>query len=176
MDRIHLVLLLGFGVRCFFNVMLKVRRVARGNIFGINYPGYAMARRPAIPQNSYRREVQQRAPSVHSKGASIILHRTHLLLNWRQYSFSSCVKRDSSADLLSATTMAARVLQRQPFFAQSNFRKSAFLTPTKMAHSERTFSSYFVTPAELSKSLKSNAPSRLSTAPKTIPVCGSWFL
>ncbi|KJX97815.1 thiosulfate sulfurtransferase like protein [Zymoseptoria brevis] len=45
-----------------------------------------------------------------------------------------------------------------------------------MAYSERSFSSYFVTPAELSKALKANAPSRLSTAPRTIPVCGSWFL
>lgn len=42
--------------------------------------------------------------------------------------------------------------------------------------SQRSFSSYFVTPAELDKSLKKNAPSHLSTAPRTIAVCGSWFL
>lgn len=39
-----------------------------------------------------------------------------------------------------------------------------------------TFDSYLVSPAELDKALKKNAPSRLSTAPKTIPVCGTWFL
>ncbi|KAK4634199.1 Thiosulfate sulfurtransferase TUM1 [Fulvia fulva] len=40
----------------------------------------------------------------------------------------------------------------------------------------RSFGSYFVTPAQLDAALKKNAPSRLSTAPKTIAVCGSWFL
>lgn len=40
----------------------------------------------------------------------------------------------------------------------------------------RSFTSYLVTPSELNKALKANAPSRLSTAPRTIPVCASWFL
>ncbi|CZT24539.1 probable thiosulfate sulfurtransferase [Ramularia collo-cygni] len=40
----------------------------------------------------------------------------------------------------------------------------------------RTFSSYLVSPNELNQALKANAPSRLSTAPKTVPVCASWFL
>lgn len=40
----------------------------------------------------------------------------------------------------------------------------------------RNFSSYLVTPNELNQALKANAPSRLSTAPRTIPVCASWFL
>ncbi len=35
---------------------------------------------------------------------------------------------------------------------------------------------FLVTPAELDKVLKANAPSSLSTAPKTIAVCGTWFL
>lgn len=39
-----------------------------------------------------------------------------------------------------------------------------------------TLRTYLVTPVELQDALKLNAPSRLSTAPKTIPVCGSWFL
>ncbi|WPA97443.1 uncharacterized protein RHO25_002053 [Cercospora beticola] len=45
-----------------------------------------------------------------------------------------------------------------------------------MTRSEHTSSSYLVTPAELSEALKKNAPSRVSTAPRTIAVCGSWFL
>jgi len=39
-----------------------------------------------------------------------------------------------------------------------------------------TFDSYLVTPEQLDRALQKNAPSRLSTAPKTVPVCGSWFL
>ena len=41
---------------------------------------------------------------------------------------------------------------------------------------ESTLRNYLVSPSELSEALKRNAPSKLSTAPKTIPVCGSWFL
>lgn len=40
----------------------------------------------------------------------------------------------------------------------------------------RSLSSYLVTPAELSAALKKNSPSKISTAPKTVPVCASWFL
>lgn len=45
-----------------------------------------------------------------------------------------------------------------------------------MVRPESTVASYFVTPAELYVALKKTAPSRLSTAPRTIPVCASWFL
>ncbi|KAK5745363.1 hypothetical protein LTR17_001524 [Elasticomyces elasticus] len=38
------------------------------------------------------------------------------------------------------------------------------------------FSSYLVAPAELEDALKRNARSKLSTSPRTIPICGSWFL
>lgn len=41
---------------------------------------------------------------------------------------------------------------------------------------QSTFRNPLVTPAELDAALRSNAPSKLSTAPRTIPVCGSWFL
>lgn len=36
--------------------------------------------------------------------------------------------------------------------------------------------SYLVTPAELDSALKKNVHSKLSTAPKIIPLCASWFL
>lgn len=42
--------------------------------------------------------------------------------------------------------------------------------------SSRHFSSYFVTPSELSEALKKNAPTKISTLPRTIPLCAAWFL
>jgi thiosulfate/3-mercaptopyruvate sulfurtransferase len=42
--------------------------------------------------------------------------------------------------------------------------------------SQRSFSSYLVTPKELYEALKKNAPSKISTLPRTIPLCASWFL
>jgi thiosulfate/3-mercaptopyruvate sulfurtransferase len=42
----------------------------------------------------------------------------------------------------------------------------------------RSFSSYLVTPAELAAALKSNPPAhnKISTLPRTVPLCASWFL
>lgn len=42
--------------------------------------------------------------------------------------------------------------------------------------SQRSFSSYLVTPKELHEALKKNAPSKISTLPRTIPLCAAWFL
>lgn len=41
---------------------------------------------------------------------------------------------------------------------------------------ESTFKTFLVTPEEVNEALKRNAPSKVSTDPKTIPLCGSWFL
>jgi thiosulfate/3-mercaptopyruvate sulfurtransferase len=40
----------------------------------------------------------------------------------------------------------------------------------------RSFSSYLVTPTELHEALKKNPPSSISTDPRVIPLCASWFL
>lgn len=48
-------------------------------------------------------------------------------------------------------------------------RKISFLQRYK-------FSSYIVTPQELQQALSKNAPTAISTAPKTIPVCAAWFM
>lgn len=40
----------------------------------------------------------------------------------------------------------------------------------------RDFSSYLVTPKELQEALGKNPPSSISTDPRTIPLCASWFL
>lgn len=45
----------------------------------------------------------------------------------------------------------------------------------KMAAS-RPFSSYLVTPKELDEALKKNSPTKISTLPRTIPLCAAWFL
>ncbi|KAK3072268.1 hypothetical protein LTR53_007120 [Teratosphaeriaceae sp. CCFEE 6253] len=66
-----------------------------------------------------------------------------------------------------ATTL---LLRRHNLRIYSTFR------PTVRAATMSTLNSYLVTPAELNTALKRNAPSKLSTAPRTIPVCGSWFL
>lgn len=42
--------------------------------------------------------------------------------------------------------------------------------------SRRNFSSYLVTPKELHEALKKNPPSPISTDPRVIPLCASWFL
>jgi thiosulfate/3-mercaptopyruvate sulfurtransferase len=43
-------------------------------------------------------------------------------------------------------------------------------------NARRSFSSYLVTPKELDEALKKNPPSKISTDPRTIPLCASWFL
>jgi len=45
-----------------------------------------------------------------------------------------------------------------------------------MSRSQSTLTSYLVSPAELQTALEGNSHSKLSTAPKTVPICGSWFL
>lgn len=45
-----------------------------------------------------------------------------------------------------------------------------------MSLPNRGFHSYLVTPEDLNQALRSNSPSKLSTAPRTVPICASWFL
>jgi thiosulfate/3-mercaptopyruvate sulfurtransferase len=39
-----------------------------------------------------------------------------------------------------------------------------------------SFSTYMVTPKELNEALKKNARSKISTSPRTIPICAAWFM
>lgn len=43
-------------------------------------------------------------------------------------------------------------------------------------YATRGLTSYLVTPTELNEAIKRNAPSPISTDPRTIPLCASWFL
>ncbi|KAL8687031.1 MAG: hypothetical protein Q9218_006682 [Villophora microphyllina] len=38
------------------------------------------------------------------------------------------------------------------------------------------FQSYLVTPKDLSEALKKNSPTKISTAPRVVPLCAAWFL
>ncbi|KAJ5559240.1 hypothetical protein N7535_009468 [Penicillium sp. DV-2018c] len=45
-------------------------------------------------------------------------------------------------------------------------------------HPQRSisFSSYLVTPKQLSEALKKNPPTKISTSPRVIPLCAAWFM
>jgi thiosulfate/3-mercaptopyruvate sulfurtransferase len=70
--------------------------------------------------------------------------------------------------------MATAAFLRRP--ALTNTTKRFNLTPFTMSRAQSTFRSYLVSPSELSTALKANSPSKLSTSPRTVPICGSWFL
>ena len=73
--------------------------------------------------------------------------------------------------------MATALLIRQRALRPERFVKPVFATMPFVRHESSLPSNKFlVSPAELDQALKRNAPSRLSTAPRTIAVCGSWFL
>ncbi|KAK5049434.1 hypothetical protein LTR84_004363 [Exophiala bonariae] len=62
--------------------------------------------------------------------------------------------------------------------ASSPIWRATFSRPaSKLSILQRCkFSSYLVTPQELHQALSKNAPSTISTAPKTIPICAAWFM
>ncbi|KAK1144961.1 hypothetical protein N8T08_004676 [Aspergillus melleus] len=41
---------------------------------------------------------------------------------------------------------------------------------------QASFSSYLVSPKELSEALKKNPPTKISTSPRVVPVCAAWFM
>ncbi|KAF2717152.1 Rhodanese-like protein [Polychaeton citri CBS 116435] len=55
------------------------------------------------------------------------------------------------------------------------FRPVVFRTAGTVRR-QSTMKSYIISPSELDSALQANAPSKLSTAPRTVPVCGSWFM
>ncbi|KAK7738558.1 hypothetical protein SLS53_006078 [Cytospora paraplurivora] len=60
--------------------------------------------------------------------------------------------------------------------ARIPFRSTALINAAMSSASRRAFSSYLVTPKELNEALKKNAPSPISTDPRVIPLCASWFM
>ena len=50
------------------------------------------------------------------------------------------------------------------------------MTATHSVNTDGSFNSYLVTPANLSQALAKNAPTKISTSPRIIPLCAAWFL
>jgi len=71
--------------------------------------------------------------------------------------------------------MAMKLLFKRPGLHIYQSLKTP-ITVKAMAFSSLNPSAYLVTPAQLEIALKKNAPSKLSMAPRVIPICGAWFL
>lgn len=67
---------------------------------------------------------------------------------------------------VSLLSRSAFSLRRPATFSSSQFKSI----------SRRGLSSYLVTPKELAEALHKSPPSKISTAPRTVAVCASWFL
>jgi thiosulfate/3-mercaptopyruvate sulfurtransferase len=72
--------------------------------------------------------------------------------------------------------MATMAFFRRPATTTIHTSKRFTLTQLTMSRAQSTLRSYLVTPNELAAALRANSPSKLSTSPKTVPICGSWFL
>ncbi|KAI5268227.1 Rhodanese-like protein [Aureobasidium subglaciale] len=72
--------------------------------------------------------------------------------------------------------MASSLLQSARSSAFSSLRRSFNTSHTVSSQRAMSLSSYLVKPAELSAALKGNAPTRLATSPRVIPLCASWFM
>lgn len=72
--------------------------------------------------------------------------------------------------------MAASALLRRPLTALTFQRATSRKASMASTRANSTLSSYLITPTALNNALTSNAPTKLSTAPRIIPLCGSWFL
>lgn len=74
--------------------------------------------------------------------------------------------------------MATTLLFRRPNLRlyQTLKHPATIAAMPRSLYNAAIFKSYLVTPSQLDEALKKNSPSKLSTAPKTVPICGSWFL
>ena len=74
--------------------------------------------------------------------------------------------------------MAAVLLFRQQVIRPSRSLKPVLKFTKAMTRTDSTIANnkFLVTPAELRQALKRNPPNRVSSDPKTIAVCGAWFL
>lgn len=61
-----------------------------------------------------------------------------------------------------------------PKLLSSLARNSSY--PSHNLHRMISLKSYIVTPKELSDALTKNVPTKISTAPRIVPVCASWFM
>lgn len=97
----------------------------------------------------------------------VLLYLLPLLLRLSTSRLQQCQQLVFDSQTRLGPRMASRLASHRPLLRRSPLNSYAM---------SRSFSSYLVTPGELNDALKANSPSRLSTAPRTIPVCASWFL
>ncbi|KAH7379927.1 putative thiosulfate sulfurtransferase TUM1 [Cadophora sp. MPI-SDFR-AT-0126] len=76
---------------------------------------------------------------------------------------------------MAAATIFTRGAPRPLLFSRHVSKISRSAVVGNMS-SIRALSSYLVTPTELHEALKKNSPSKISTAPRTVALCASWFL
>ena len=70
-----------------------------------------------------------------------------------------------------------RLTSTKPFNGLLNSCSPALHRPASMAQRRHVFlQSYIVTPKELADALTKNVSTKISTAPRVVPVCASWFL
>ncbi len=77
---------------------------------------------------------------------------------------------------MAAATLLIRA--RSPLLSRCRTQSSQFSFPNRVVTftTSRSLSSYLVSPKELHDALKKNSPSKISTAPRTVPLCATWFL
>lgn len=77
---------------------------------------------------------------------------------------------------MAAATLSMRA--RSPLLSRCRPQSFQFSSPNRILNmtTSRALSSYLVSPKELHESLKRNSPSKISTAPRTVPLCATWFL
>ncbi|EEH18663.1 hypothetical protein PABG_07723 [Paracoccidioides brasiliensis Pb03] len=63
------------------------------------------------------------------------------------------------------------------FSSRITLARSAIITPLRFSqHRSISLSSYLVTPQELNDALKKNVRTKISTSPRVIPLCATWFM
>lgn len=98
--------------------------------------------------------------------------RTHISL---LITSSRSVSTDSYRTKLEWGSMAS-LLRSAASSTFSPLRNSFKPLHNMSAQRAMSLSSYLVKPAELNAALKGNAPTRLATSPRVIPLCASWFM
>jgi thiosulfate/3-mercaptopyruvate sulfurtransferase len=77
---------------------------------------------------------------------------------------------------MAVLTMLRSTRATVPKFSNSAFRNTNTTFTGFGFRLHRSFSSYLVSPTELNEALKKNPPSSISTDPRVIPLCASWFM
>ncbi|KAL2864346.1 thiosulfate sulfurtransferase [Aspergillus lucknowensis] len=76
--------------------------------------------------------------------------------------------------------MTAFAAIRSTFPPPTRFIRPAMTVSSQLRFQAQTrqasFSSYLVSPKELSEALKKNSPTKISTFPRVIPLCAAWFM